>query len=37
MSTEYISTVFDLDVTGPDHTRRLALTLAQHLNAGDVL
>ena len=26
MSTEYISTVFDLDVTGPDHTRRLALT-----------
>ena len=37
MSSEYISAALDLDVTGPDHTRRLALTLAQHLNAGDVL
>ena len=37
MSAEYISAALDLDVTGPDHTRRLALTLAQHLNAGDVL
>ena len=37
MSAEYISAALDLDVTGPDHTRCLALTLAQHLNAGDVL
>lgn len=37
MSAEYISAALDLDVTSPDHTRRLALTLAQHLNAGDVL
>ena len=37
MSAEYISAALDLDVTGPDHTRRLALALAQHLNAGDVL
>ena len=37
MSAEYISAALDLDVTGPDHTRRLALTLAQHLNTGDVL
>lgn len=37
MSAEYIYAALDLDVTGPDHTRRLALTLARHLNAGDVL
>lgn len=37
MSAEYISAALDLDVTGPDHTRRLALALAQHLNAGDIL
>ena len=35
--SEYVSAALDLDVTGPEHTRRLALTLADCLKAGDVL
>lgn len=35
--SEYVSAVLDLDVTGPEHTRRLALALADRLKAGDVL
>lgn len=37
MMSEYVSAVLDLDVTGPEHTRRLALALADCLKAGDVL
>lgn len=37
MMSEYVSAVLDLDVTGPEHTRRLALALADRLKAGDVL
>lgn len=35
--SEYVSAALDLDVTGPEHTRRLALALADCLKAGDVL
>ena len=35
--SEYVSAALDLDVTGPEHTRRLALALAEYLKAGDVL
>ena len=35
--SEYVSAALDLDVTGPDHTRRLALALADCLKARDVL
>lgn len=37
MMSEYVSAALDLDVTGPEHTRRLALALADCLKAGDVL
>lgn len=35
--SEYVSAALDLDVIGPEHTRRLALALADCLKAGDVL
>ena len=35
--SEYVSAALDLDVTGPEHTRRLALALAEYLKAGDEL
>lgn len=35
--SEYVSAALDLDVTGPEHTRRLALALADCLKAGDVI
>ena len=37
MMSEYVSAALDLDVIGPEHTRRLALALADCLKAGDVL